>query len=77
MGIEQKLKDYSSALAEINKELEKLEREKASLIKAFEVAGGKEREEIAAKMQKSEEKFKRLYEVTLELSASVNAWRET
>ncbi len=71
MDREQKFKEYSLALAEINKQLKKLEEEKQILIKSFEEADEKERKKITDKMKKSEEKFKKLYKLTLDLSAKV------
>lgn len=71
MDREQKFKEYSLALAEINKQLKKLEEEKQILIKSFEMADDKERKKITDKMKKSEEKFKKLYKLTLDLSAKV------
>ena len=60
MNVEQKLKEYSLKLAEINKSLAALEKEKKEIIKAYKAADEKEREAIANKMKESEEKFEKL-----------------
>ena len=76
MSVEQKLKEYTLALENINKQLKELEMEKEVLIKSFNLANEKEKEEIAIMMKESEEKFKNLCDATLELSLKVKKLKE-
>lgn len=71
MSVEQKLKEYTSKLAEINKSLKTLEKEKQEIIKAYNEADEKEKENITNKMKESEEKFKELCDSIFELYAKV------
>lgn len=71
MNVEQKLKEYTLALEDLNKQLKELEIEKEILKESYNSSSDKEKAAIAIMMKESEEKFKKLCDETLKLSLKV------